>query len=93
MGHGDIHAQDSCRQAPFIRVEDGHQAQGQNRHTQWAHTMPVHQVRALADLAHAGWQPSDWARVMLHRRRKTVVTCGTCRDRIHSERPARPFTQ
>ncbi|MGW3572319.1 reverse transcriptase domain-containing protein [Streptomyces sp. NPDC000941] len=24
----------------------------------------VHHVRALADLAHAGWQPSDWARVM-----------------------------
>ncbi|MBZ9645603.1 reverse transcriptase/maturase family protein, partial [Streptomyces sp. PSKA30] len=23
----------------------------------------VHHVRALADLAHAGWQPSDWARV------------------------------
>ncbi|MFF0067264.1 reverse transcriptase domain-containing protein [Streptomyces sp. NPDC005279] len=53
----------------------------------------VHHVRALADLAHAGWQPSDWARVMLHRRRKTVVACDTCHDRIHSERPARPLTQ
>lgn len=53
----------------------------------------VHHVRALADLAHAGWQPSDWARVMLHRRRKTVVACDTCHDRIHSERPARPSTQ
>lgn len=53
----------------------------------------VHHVRALADLAHAGWQPSDWARVMLHRRRKTVVACDICHDRIHSERPARPFTQ
>ncbi|MCX5262048.1 hypothetical protein OOK27_49365 [Streptomyces canus] len=47
----------------------------------------VHHVRALADLAHAGWQPSDWARVMLHRRRKTVVACDTCHDRIHSARP------
>ncbi|WP_190085363.1 reverse transcriptase/maturase family protein [Streptomyces longisporoflavus] len=53
----------------------------------------VHHVRALADLAHAGWQPSDWARVMLHRRRKTVVACDTCHDRIHSERPAKPLTQ
>ncbi|MFD7282191.1 hypothetical protein ACFV80_35485 [Streptomyces sp. NPDC059862] len=39
--------------------------------------MQVHHVRALTDLAHAGWQPSDWARVMLHRRRKTVVACDT----------------
>ncbi|WP_409054988.1 reverse transcriptase domain-containing protein [Streptomyces sp. SYP-A7185] len=53
----------------------------------------VHHVRALADLAHAGWQTSDWARVMLHRRRKTVVACDTCHDRIHSERPAKPLTQ
>ncbi|MFJ3780116.1 reverse transcriptase domain-containing protein [Streptomyces sp. NPDC090075] len=53
----------------------------------------VHHVRALADLAHAGWQPSDWARVMLHRRRKTVVACDVCHDRIHSERPARPLKQ
>ncbi|WP_406003125.1 reverse transcriptase domain-containing protein [Streptomyces sp. NBC_00829] len=52
----------------------------------------VHHVRALADLAHAGWQPSDWARVMLHRRRKTVVACDVCHDRIHSERPARSLT-
>ncbi|MCX4398836.1 hypothetical protein PXH67_03910 [Streptomyces sp. P8-A8] len=53
----------------------------------------VHHVRALADLAHAGWQPSDWARVMLQRRRKTVVACDICHDRIHSEQPARTFTQ
>jgi group II intron reverse transcriptase/maturase len=53
----------------------------------------VHHVRALADLAHAGWQPSDWARVMLHRRRKTVVACDTCHDRIHSQRAAKTDTQ
>ncbi|MFJ6088036.1 hypothetical protein ACIQI8_42415 [Streptomyces sp. NPDC092369] len=52
----------------------------------------VHRVRALADLAHVGWQPSDWARVMLHRRRKTVVAPDIGHDRIHSERPARPLT-
>ncbi|WP_103530960.1 TetR/AcrR family transcriptional regulator [Streptomyces sp. SM11] len=52
----------------------------------------VHHARALADLAHAGWQPSDWARVMLQRRRKTVVDCDVCHDRIHSEQPVRTLT-
>ncbi|MYS32596.1 maturase [Streptomyces sp. SID4920] len=52
----------------------------------------VHHVRALADLAHAGWQPSDWARVILQRRRKTVVACDVCHNRIHSEQPARTLT-
>jgi len=53
----------------------------------------VHHVRALADLAHAGWPPSDWARVMLNRRRKTVVACLACHDRIHTARAARSPTQ
>jgi hypothetical protein len=52
----------------------------------------VHHIRALADLAHAGWPPSDWARVMLDRRRKTVVACDTCHDRIHEAQAARSFT-
>jgi hypothetical protein len=52
----------------------------------------VHHIRALADLAHAGWPPSDWARVMLDRRRKTVVACDTCHDRIHEAQTARSFT-
>ncbi|MGD6741679.1 reverse transcriptase domain-containing protein [Streptomyces sp. BH106] len=52
----------------------------------------VHHIRVLADLAHAGWPPSDWARVMLDRRRKTVVACDTCHDRIHEARATRSFT-
>ncbi|MEV8021868.1 hypothetical protein AB0O76_37215 [Streptomyces sp. NPDC086554] len=52
----------------------------------------VHHIRALADLAHAGWPPSDWARVMLDRRRKTVVACDACHDRIHEAQAARSFT-
>ncbi|MET9399449.1 reverse transcriptase domain-containing protein [Kitasatospora sp. NPDC002965] len=48
----------------------------------------VHHVRALADLARAGWPPSDWARVMLDRRRKTLVACAACHDRIHEARTA-----
>ncbi|WP_174501722.1 reverse transcriptase/maturase family protein [Streptacidiphilus neutrinimicus] len=52
----------------------------------------VHHVRALADLARAGWPPSDWARVMLDRRRKTLVACEACHDRIHTSRTARSHT-
>ncbi|MFE3659931.1 hypothetical protein [Streptomyces sp. NPDC059165] len=32
--------------------------------------------------------PSDWARVMLDRRRKTLVACTVCHDRIHEARTA-----
>ncbi|MGW7585915.1 reverse transcriptase domain-containing protein [Kitasatospora sp. NPDC054768] len=52
----------------------------------------VHHVRALADLARAGWLPSDWARVMLDRRRKTLVACASCHDRIHQARTAGSLT-
>ncbi|MEV4561962.1 reverse transcriptase domain-containing protein [Kitasatospora sp. NPDC049285] len=52
----------------------------------------VHHVRALADLARVGWPPSDWARVMLDRRRKTLVACTACHDRIHEARTARSLT-
>lgn len=53
----------------------------------------VHHVRTPADLAHAGRQPSEWARVLLQRRRKMVVACDICHDRIHSEQPARSLTK
>ncbi|MFJ2865552.1 hypothetical protein [Kitasatospora sp. NPDC087314] len=52
----------------------------------------VHHVRTLADLARAGWPPSDWARVMLNRRRKTLVACTACHDRIHEAPMARSHT-
>ncbi|WP_342666711.1 hypothetical protein [Embleya scabrispora] len=52
----------------------------------------VHHIRALADLAHSGWPSSDWARVMLDRRRKSVVACVSCHDRIHVARTAKSFT-
>ncbi len=54
----------------------------------------VHHVRALADLGtcRIGSLPTGRAS-WLHRRRKTVVVCDICHDRIHSERPARPLTQ
>ena len=53
----------------------------------------VHHIRALADLAHSGWPPSDWASVMLDRRCKTVVACVSCHDRIHVTRSAESPTR
>ncbi|WP_328499957.1 HNH endonuclease [Streptomyces sp. NBC_00457] len=41
-------------------------------------------ARALADLIRAGRQPPTGARVMFHRRRKSVAACDICHDRIHS---------
>ncbi|MFD5430253.1 reverse transcriptase/maturase family protein [Streptomyces sp. NPDC127084] len=50
----------------------------------------VHHIRALADLVRSGWPLSDWARVMLDRRRKTVVACVS---RIHVTRSAESLTR
>ncbi|MFE2189114.1 hypothetical protein [Streptomyces sp. NPDC059455] len=74
------------RRLRYIRYADDHLCGSKG-------TVQVHHFRALAELAHAGWQPSDWARVMLHRCRKTVVACDTCHDRIISKRPAKADTQ
>lgn len=46
----------------------------------------VHQVRGLADLAHA--EPgSAWAAVMTRKRRRTLVVCRACHDSIHQNTP------
>ncbi|WP_342456432.1 hypothetical protein [Streptomyces coeruleorubidus] len=52
----------------------------------------VHHIHALAGLTHAGRPPSDWARVVLDRRPKTVVACGACHARIYDAQAARSFT-
>ncbi|WP_180289392.1 MULTISPECIES: HNH endonuclease [Streptomyces] len=52
----------------------------------------MHHVRALADLARAGWPPYDWARVMLDRRRKSLVACDACHDRIRQAKAAGSHT-
>jgi group II intron reverse transcriptase/maturase len=46
----------------------------------------VHHVRALADLARLPASPTPWEKVMLDRRRKTLVACDACHDRIHEGR-------
>jgi group II intron reverse transcriptase/maturase len=50
----------------------------------------VHHVRALAELDAS--DPTPWAKAMIRRRRKTLVVCSDCHDRIHGTRPANTFT-
>jgi hypothetical protein len=53
----------------------------------------VHHVRKLADLGKAGPDQPMWTQVMAKRRRKTLVVCGACHDRIHSAAHSPPSTQ
>ncbi len=50
----------------------------------------VHQVRKLAELDAS--DPAPWVKAMTRRRRKTLVVCTGCHDRIHGARPASTFT-
>jgi group II intron reverse transcriptase/maturase len=50
----------------------------------------VHHVRALAELDAS--DPTPWAKAMIRRRRKTLVVCSDCHDRIHGTRPANTST-
>jgi group II intron reverse transcriptase/maturase len=43
----------------------------------------VHHVRALADLRRPGQPQPEWAQLMGRRRRKSLVVCGDCHERIH----------
>jgi len=42
----------------------------------------VHHVRKLADLAEPRQAQPDWVRIMARRRRKSLVVCGSCYERI-----------
>jgi group II intron reverse transcriptase/maturase len=53
----------------------------------------VHHVRKLADLIKPGQAPPGWAQAMANRRRKTLVVCHACHDRIHTGKPTTPLTQ
>jgi len=46
----------------------------------------VHQIDRLASLAAAGTPLPTWARIMAERRRKTLIVCTGCHQRIH-DRP------
>ena len=48
----------------------------------------VHHVRKLADLKREGRKAlPDWAKIMIARRRKTLVLCRPCHGAIHAGRP------
>jgi group II intron reverse transcriptase/maturase len=46
--------------------------------------MRVHHVRKLADLERFGPNRPIWAKLMTTMRRKALVVCGPCHDRIHA---------
>jgi hypothetical protein len=46
--------------------------------------MRVHHVRKLADLERFGPDRPAWAKLMTTMRRKALVVCGHCHDRIHT---------
>jgi group II intron reverse transcriptase/maturase len=53
----------------------------------------VHHVRALTALAPPGPRQPEWATIMANRRRKTLVVCGNCHDRIHIAQPTAALAQ
>jgi group II intron reverse transcriptase/maturase len=52
----------------------------------------VHHVRALSDLDKRGRDKPEWAKVMMARRRKTLVLCSVCHHDLHAGKPIQ-FTQ
>jgi group II intron reverse transcriptase/maturase len=52
----------------------------------------VHHVRRLTDLCTPGRPQPDWEQLMSGRRRKSLVVCGDCFERIHTA-PAAQLTQ
>jgi group II intron reverse transcriptase/maturase len=45
----------------------------------------VHHVRTLAELADRSQPHPEWVSVMLRKRRKTLVVCGSCHTTIHAD--------
>jgi group II intron reverse transcriptase/maturase len=52
----------------------------------------VHQVSRLADLTSGGRSQPAWAQLMARMRRKTLIVCPPCHDRIHNRQPAHTLT-
>jgi hypothetical protein len=55
-------------------------------------TVQVHHVSKLADLAKPGQPQPPWTQLMARKRRKTLIVCPTCHDRIHNRQPANTLT-
>jgi hypothetical protein len=52
----------------------------------------VHQVSKLTDLVTPGRPQPQSAQLMAGKRRKTLIVCPTCHDRIHNRQPATSLT-
>jgi group II intron reverse transcriptase/maturase len=53
----------------------------------------VHHVHKLADLNRSGQPQPTWALLMVKKRRKTLVVCPPCHERIHARQPTTSFTE
>ncbi|MFF9512536.1 reverse transcriptase domain-containing protein [Streptomyces sp. NPDC014724] len=53
----------------------------------------VHHIRSLNDLSRLDAPSLDWMNLMARRRRKTLVVCGPCHERIHAGKPNTILTQ
>ena len=53
----------------------------------------AHHVRALADLGNPGRPQPEWTQLMTRMRRKTLVVCPPCHDKIHDRHPAAAPTE
>jgi hypothetical protein len=53
----------------------------------------VHHVRVLADLATPGRPQPEWSQIMARMRRKTLVVCPPCHDKIHDRHPVTAPTE
>jgi group II intron reverse transcriptase/maturase len=53
----------------------------------------AHHVKSRNELQRAGDASSDWVKMMVARRRKSLVVCGSCHDRIHRRKPSTTRTQ
>lgn len=52
----------------------------------------VHHVRAPADLSTPGRPQPEWSQIMARMRRKTLIVCPPCHDKIHDRHPAATLT-
>jgi hypothetical protein len=48
----------------------------------------THHVGKLSDLGKSGQSQPEWARIMARKRRKSLIVCRPCHDRIHNRQPA-----
>lgn len=55
--------------------------------------LQVHHVRRLADLERLAQPRPAWAQLMVKRRRKSLVVCEACHDRIHDRKPTMALTE